>query len=232
MPVMEKFTFSVSAECTLRHDVSEHRSEVEEVTIGLVLSENLEEASYVRSDGNATASGSKMLAQGFIMGLVANFQNAVDLGYHEPAALKAWVLAEVDRQLVMSSKLVTTRSAFKLQLNTFTPTAAGQSHTHVIAGRASTNIELVEELQVLNQDGRYDELILKASKGLYHDWKNPGDHTGPKALLAEDLVAFPELHPIRAKVLDGYYDEQMDESDIAEMQAWISEHFFKTAGQS
>jgi hypothetical protein len=82
---------------------------------------------------------------------------------------------------------------------------------------------LPELLEKRNQSGRYDELIAKAKKGCYHDYKfdvvDPDcEFPCPKILLMEDLMRFPELHDVMKMVADGAFDDKADEEDVARMK--------------
>lgn len=81
----------------------------------------------------------------------------------------------------------------------------------------STMVELVSELEALNKEGKYDEIISEAKAGEYHDFKNQKYACGKVALVA-DLTPFPELNHIRQAVINGEYDEEMDEEDKARMR--------------
>lgn len=84
--------------------------------------------------------------------------------------------------------------------------------------RKSTNKELVEELEKRNTDGRYDQLIANAKNNRYHDYKNPEDVLCGKVEVVNDLAPFPELHDIRAAVMNGDFDEEADEEDKEAMR--------------
>jgi hypothetical protein len=83
--------------------------------------------------------------------------------------------------------------------------------------RKSTMVELPQELEALNKDGKYDEIIAEAKAGEYHDFKNQKYACG-KIEVVNKLSAFPELNHIRQAVMDGDYDEEMDEADKAQMR--------------
>jgi len=78
--------------------------------------------------------------------------------------------------------------------------------------RKSTMIELPQELEALNKDGKYDEIIAEAKAGEYHDYKNQ-KYTCGKVAVVEKLNEFPELNHIRNAVINGDYDESPDEDD-------------------
>lgn len=81
----------------------------------------------------------------------------------------------------------------------------------------STMVELVQELEALNKDGKYDAIIADAKAGEYHDFKNKKYICGKMGLVGE-LAAFPELSHIAAAVKNGDYDEPADEDDKAMMR--------------
>lgn len=83
--------------------------------------------------------------------------------------------------------------------------------------RKSTMVELVSELEALNKEGKYNQIISEAKAGEYHDFKNQ-KHVCGKVALAGELEQFPELHHIRQAVINGEYDEEMDEEDKARMR--------------
>lgn len=99
-----------------------------------------------------------------------------------------------------------------------------------IAMRKSTNKELVQELQERNTERRYDQLIINAKSGRYHDYKNPEDVVCGKVELVLDLSPFPELQDIRKAVMDGDYDEEMDDEDKALMRLETPEYLWKSLG--
>lgn len=70
----------------------------------------------------------------------------------------------------------------------------------------TTDKELVALLKKRNYDGQYDDLIEKAAKGYFHDFKS--DLATPKMALAAELEKFPELADIRKAVMDGEYDDE------------------------
>jgi len=84
----------------------------------------------------------------------------------------------------------------------------------------STNKELVEELTLLNTEGKYDKIIARAKKNDYHDFKSDpdSDSIGPKMDLVNDLVEFPELEEIRNAVMNGDYDEAPDAEDAEQLK--------------
>lgn len=75
-------------------------------------------------------------------------------------------------------------------------------------------VELVSELEALNKDGKYDEMIAEAKAGEYHDYKNKKYICG-KLEIVNKLSNFPELNHIRQAIMDGDYDESPDEEDKA-----------------
>lgn len=96
--------------------------------------------------------------------------------------------------------------------------------------RNSTMTTLVEELEELNTDEKYNQLIANAKSGRYHDYKNPDDVPCGKIELVRDLDSYPELADIRAKVIDGYYDEEADEEDKEAMRESIPQSMWKALG--
>ena len=83
--------------------------------------------------------------------------------------------------------------------------------------RKSTMVELVQELEALNKEGKYDELIAEAKAGEYHDFKNTKYICG-KIEVVNKLSKFPELDHIRQAVINGEYDESPDEEDKAQLR--------------
>lgn len=96
--------------------------------------------------------------------------------------------------------------------------------------RHSTISDLSEELEELNQEGIYNKLIKNAKSGRYHDFKNPDDVPCGKIELVRDLDSYPELSEIRAKVIDGYYDEEADEDDKEDMRSYTPKSMWKALG--
>lgn len=70
----------------------------------------------------------------------------------------------------------------------------------------STMVELVEELEKRNVDGKYDQIISEAKAGDYHDFRSEV-HAVPKVMLVNRLGEFPELKDIALDVMTGVYDE-------------------------
>ncbi|TXI90019.1 MAG: hypothetical protein E6Q36_02275 [Chryseobacterium sp.] len=83
--------------------------------------------------------------------------------------------------------------------------------------RKNTMVELVQELEALNKDGKYDEMIAEAKAGEYHDFKNTKYICG-KVEVVNKLSKFPELDHIRQAVINGEYDESPDEEDKAQLR--------------
>lgn len=75
----------------------------------------------------------------------------------------------------------------------------------------STNKELVQQLENRNTDGRYDEIIARAKANEYHDFKS--SHTAPKLVLLADLQQHKDTEDLVDAVINGDYDEPMDEAD-------------------
>jgi hypothetical protein len=88
--------------------------------------------------------------------------------------------------------------------------------------RKSTNKELVEVLEARNENGRYDQLIANAKNNRYHDFKNPEDVVCGKMEVCHDMMEFPELADVRQTIINGEYDEEMDEEDKAQMRSEVS----------
>lgn len=92
--------------------------------------------------------------------------------------------------------------------------------------RKTTNVDLVEVLEKLNTAGKYDKIIERAKNNGYHDFKfmdnenHPeyGECICPKMQLVENLNSFPELAEIWKDVIDGMYDEPLDEDDKESMR--------------
>ncbi len=94
--------------------------------------------------------------------------------------------------------------------------------------KKTTAVDLADELEQRNVDGRYDYMIKRARGNGYHCFKhdqNPeyADCICPKTELYEHLSKFPELDDIKAAVADGVYDESPDEQDKAIMREWFKE---------
>lgn len=70
----------------------------------------------------------------------------------------------------------------------------------------STTVELVEELEKRNVDGKYNRIIAEAKAGEYHDFRN-NKYATPKVTLVAHLGEFPELSDIGKDVMTGVYDE-------------------------
>lgn len=79
-------------------------------------------------------------------------------------------------------------------------------------------VHLPQELEALNKEGKYDEIIAEAKAGEYHDYKNNKYPCGKVAVVGK-LSQFPELNHIRQAIMDGEYDESPDEEDKARMRA-------------
>ena len=69
----------------------------------------------------------------------------------------------------------------------------------------STDVELVSILNLLNKNGRYDQVIKKAAKGDYHDMKSYSDW--PKEMLINDLSHFYELDDLIERIRLGEFNE-------------------------
>lgn len=96
--------------------------------------------------------------------------------------------------------------------------------------RKSTMKELVQELEALNHDGQYDQLIANARSGRYHDYKNPDDVVEGKLELIKDLSGFPMLTHIRSAVIDGDYDEEADEEDKEHLRSFTPKNMWHIFG--
>ena len=96
--------------------------------------------------------------------------------------------------------------------------------------RKSTNKELVEELEALNTNGKYDRLIKRARNNEYHDFKAPGDIVCGKVEAVTDLQQFPELGEILNKIISGDYDETPDEEDKLDMRKDVPPHLWGAFG--
>jgi hypothetical protein len=87
----------------------------------------------------------------------------------------------------------------------------------------STMKELVTELELRQglssaYPKPYEEIIAEAKAGEYHDYKN-NKYTCGKMELVVKLKKFPALDDIREAVINGEYDEEMDEDDKLAMKA-------------
>lgn len=78
----------------------------------------------------------------------------------------------------------------------------------------TTNKDLVEILEAMNDPERYGRLIQNAKDLYYHDWKAPEVVFAPKVDLVNELSKYPELLHIRNQVIDGVFDEDPDELDL------------------
>lgn len=106
-----------------------------------------------------------------------------------------------------------------------------------------TTRDIASILKTRNLDGRYDAIIQRAENDGYHDFKfdrvaeHPeyGECICPKVQLVEDLAAFPELSDIREQVMNGAFDESMDDDDKSAMRESLikdgtSDMFFEMMG--
>jgi hypothetical protein len=97
--------------------------------------------------------------------------------------------------------------------------------------RKSTMIELVAELEKINSDGRFDQIIANAKSGRYHDYKNPDDVVCGKMELLKDLTVWvPKTISIMQDVKDGVYDEEADEEDKAMLRKDLPKGMWKALG--
>ena len=96
--------------------------------------------------------------------------------------------------------------------------------------RKSTNKELIEELTLINVNGRYDAMIAEAKDNQFHDYKNTKYVCG-KIALVNTLASFPELKFIRDEVISGVYDERPDEEDKALMRRELIEDMGEEAAK-
>lgn len=90
-----------------------------------------------------------------------------------------------------------------------------------MSDRKATHTDLVALLRERGAE-KYAQIISNAELLKYHDYKSdpekfPDVVCGKLTLLTE-LEAFPELADIRQQVIDGVYDEQMDEMDKKAMR--------------
>jgi hypothetical protein len=81
----------------------------------------------------------------------------------------------------------------------------------------STMTDLVQVLEKRNTGGQYDTIIAEAKAGEFHDFKNQKYACGKMAAV-EMMQPFEELKDIRLDIMNGVYDEQMDEEDKARMR--------------
>lgn len=177
-------------------------SQLIETKFKLEISPNLDQRIYLVDDTEPTHEGSKRLLSMFIVGLanVLKYQNSkgwcsLDEGYKS-------TVSELDRicQFLQQPgvKIHVSRSSF-----------------NSTSLRKTTNVELVVVLNDRNKNGKYDDLIDKAKKCWFHDFKAPDDAlAGDKLLLVQMLSNFPELADISVAVINGEYDEEPDEEDI------------------
>ena len=85
----------------------------------------------------------------------------------------------------------------------------------------TTDIDLVNVLIKRNTDGKYHDIIERARKKGYHDFKCEDEYPDcvcPKVDLVHDLSKFPELQDIRNDVVNGEYDESPDDDDKRKME--------------
>jgi len=94
-------------------------------------------------------------------------------------------------------------------------------------------VELVEELEKSNPSNKYDEMIVEAKAGEYHDYKNEKYACGKMALVSK-LHAFPELANLRDRVINGEFDEEPDETDKTDLKEMLiknnAEHLIPMLG--
>lgn len=86
----------------------------------------------------------------------------------------------------------------------------------------TTNKDLVEMLTARNENGKYDHIIEKAFNYSYHEWKG---EEPTKMRLMDDIAPFPELEDIRQMVINGDFDEPMDEEDKKNMGGFMEEFY-------
>lgn len=90
----------------------------------------------------------------------------------------------------------------------------------------STMVELVQELESVDTKAMSHtdkqllaETIKEAKAGEYHDYKNEKYICGKVEVVSRlDLLGF---HSISDRVMNGEFDEEMDEADKKEMKTWL-----------
>ena len=81
----------------------------------------------------------------------------------------------------------------------------------------STMIELVTELEAIApRTPQIEFMIAEARAGEYHDYKNEKYVCGKMAVV--ELLGKAGLMELRARVMDGEFDEEADEVDRENMQ--------------
>jgi hypothetical protein len=88
--------------------------------------------------------------------------------------------------------------------------------------------DLPKMLLAKDENKRFSGLIEKAVKGMYHDYKS--DLATPKVELVNDLSRFPELEEIRQMVMEGEFDEEADDEDLAMLKKDTPKELWKTLG--
>lgn len=93
--------------------------------------------------------------------------------------------------------------------------------------RKDTRVHLLAELEAMNVGGMKScpillEAIELAKAGEFHDFKNQRFACG-KVAAAGYLQALktPAADAVRARLIDGEFDEEMDEQDKADMRAML-----------
>jgi hypothetical protein len=92
-------------------------------------------------------------------------------------------------------------------------------------------VELVEELRKFHQTPAVEEIIREALAGEYHDYKNQKYACG-KVEVHRRLMALNHA-PARAlakRVANGEFDEEADESDMAELRKTAPKELWSVLG--
>lgn len=103
--------------------------------------------------------------------------------------------------------------------------------------RKSTNVEMVTELEKMHPYPEVKEMIAEAKAGEYHDFKNVKYDCGKVESLRR-LRLIGQLYPgcqdqavaISKDIMEGNYDETMDEEDKKRMAEGLSDVMKKSLG--
>lgn len=107
------------------------------------------------------------------------------------------------------------------------------SHTLLVDLLTERNVMMVPQANI----GKYDQIILLAQSGGFDDYKfdtiipDEWNWIGPKMALANIIAEkYPELSDIRQMVINGKFDDKMDQEDIRRMKRDAPKSMWKILG--
>lgn len=97
---MQTFYFTAISKIGLGYEDGENKSTLQETSVRLEISKNLDKKKYLQKDGIPTGEGIKPMTLAFIQGLIANVKVADKRGWWKEADHMRYIIDELNRAFV------------------------------------------------------------------------------------------------------------------------------------